>query len=35
MFEFQPGSKKQRRLDRYRRPVATLAAETEGLLSEP
>ena len=35
MFEFQPGSKRQRRLDRYRRPVATLAAETEGLLSDP
>ena len=31
-FEFQPGSKKQPRLDKYRRPLSRLCAEIEGLL---
>jgi hypothetical protein len=31
-FEFQPGSLKQPRLDRYRRSLSDLSAEIEGLL---
>jgi hypothetical protein len=32
MFEFQPGSKKQPRLDKYRRALADLSSEIESLL---
>jgi hypothetical protein len=34
-FEFQPGSKKQVRLDKYRRPLIDLCTEIEKLLSRP
>jgi hypothetical protein len=34
-FEFQPGSKKQPRLDKYRRKLGDLSSEVEKLLLSP